>query len=104
PIPPIPSRRRRPGGRSPTSDLDRLHVPALPSAHQPFRQDPRRAKSIGEGGFVARFQSKEEYERWRSSQRGGEPAAPPADDPSAPAAPVYAGHPPGSSECVESSH
>lgn len=52
---------------------------------------------------MARFQSKEEYERWRSSQRGGQSAPPPADAPSAPAEQIYDGPAPGSAEFVDRS-
>lgn len=52
---------------------------------------------------MGRFQSKEEYEQWRASQRGGEPAPPPADLPSAPAEQVYDGPAPGSREFVDRS-
>jgi uncharacterized Tic20 family protein len=48
---------------------------------------------------MGRFQSREEYERWRSTQRGGE-AAPP-DEGSAPAEQIYDGPEPGSQEFVD---
>lgn len=48
---------------------------------------------------MPRFQSKEEYERWRASQRGEEAPAASADADAAPAAEqVYDGPAPGSSE------
>ena len=52
---------------------------------------------------MGRFQSKEEYEQWRSSQRGGEPSPPPADAPAAPAEQIYDGPAPGSREFVDRS-
>lgn len=51
---------------------------------------------------MPRFQSKEEYEQWRATQRGEEASAPPAD--ASPAGEqVYDGPPPGSSEFVDRS-
>jgi uncharacterized protein len=46
---------------------------------------------------MPRFQSKEEYEKWRASQRGDEPA-PASADGEAPAEQVYDGPAPGSRE------
>jgi uncharacterized Tic20 family protein len=57
----------------------------------------------GKGGIMGRFQSKEEYERWRATQRGGEAPPPPADAGSAQAEQVYDGPAPGSSEFVDRS-
>ena len=56
---------------------------------------------------MARFQSREEYERWRAGQQGGAPAPAPAEVEAAPeAAPgdqVYDGPPPGSREFTDRS-
>jgi uncharacterized Tic20 family protein len=57
----------------------------------------------GKGEIMGRFQNKEEYERWRASQRGAEPPPPPMDAGSAQAEQVYDGPAPGSSEFVDRS-
>jgi uncharacterized Tic20 family protein len=55
----------------------------------------------GKGEIMGRFQSKEEYERWRATQRGDEPPSPPVDADAPPAEQVYDGPAPGSSEFVD---
>ena len=45
---------------------------------------------------MARFQSREEYDRWRAAQQGGTPAPAAAEGEAAPAEQVYDGPPPGS--------
>jgi uncharacterized Tic20 family protein len=57
----------------------------------------------GKGEIMGRFQSKEEYERWRATQRGGEPPPPPVDTDAPAAEQVYDGPAPGSSEFVDRS-
>jgi uncharacterized Tic20 family protein len=51
---------------------------------------------------MARFQSREEYERWRAGQQGEAPRPPEAED-SAPAEQIYDGPEPGSREFVDRS-
>lgn len=50
---------------------------------------------------MGRFQSKEEYERWRATQRADEPPPPPVDADASPAEQIYDGPAAGSSEFVD---
>lgn len=52
---------------------------------------------------MPRFQSKEEYERWRAAQKGGEPAPAPLEAEPPPGEQVYDGPPPGSREFTDRS-
>jgi uncharacterized Tic20 family protein len=52
---------------------------------------------------MGRFQSKEEYERWRATQRGKEPPPAASEEGAAPAEQIYDGPEPGSQEFIDRS-